>query len=34
MYFVGQVLSKKNIEDIIKFAKQNNLFICADEVNM
>lgn len=28
----GQVLSKKNIEDIIKFAKQNNLFICADEV--
>lgn len=28
----GQVLSRKNIEDIIKFAKQKNLFILADEV--
>lgn len=28
----GQVLSRKNIEDIIKFAKKENLFILADEV--
>ncbi|GAB1610374.1 alanine aminotransferase 1-like [Argonauta hians] len=28
----GQVLSRKNIEDIIKFAKRENLFIMADEV--
>ena len=28
----GQVLSRKNIEDIIKFAHKENLFIMADEV--
>ncbi|XP_029646883.1 alanine aminotransferase 1 [Octopus sinensis] len=28
----GQVLSRKNIEDVIKFAKRENLFILADEV--
>ncbi|XP_059160771.1 alanine aminotransferase 2-like [Physella acuta] len=28
----GQVLTRKNIEDIIKFAKEENLFIMADEV--
>lgn len=28
----GQVLSKQNIEDIIKFAHKYNLFIFADEV--
>uniref|UniRef100_A0A0B7AXA4 alanine transaminase n=1 Tax=Arion vulgaris TaxID=1028688 RepID=A0A0B7AXA4_9EUPU len=28
----GQVLTRKNIEDIIKFAKDENLFILADEV--
>jgi alanine transaminase len=28
----GQVLSRKNIEDVIKFAKQEKLFILADEV--
>lgn len=28
----GQVLSRKNIEDIIKFCKKENLFILADEV--
>ncbi|KAK2180270.1 hypothetical protein NP493_448g00003 [Ridgeia piscesae] len=28
----GQVLSKQNIEDVIKFAKKNHLFILADEV--
>lgn len=28
----GQVLKKENIEGIIKFAKENNLFILADEV--
>jgi len=28
----GQVLSRQNIEDIIKFAKKENLFILADEV--
>ena len=28
----GQVLTKSNIEDVIKFAKRNNLFILADEV--
>jgi alanine transaminase len=28
----GQVLSRKNIEDVIRFAKKNNLFVLADEV--
>lgn len=28
----GQVLTKENIENIIKFAYKNNLFIFADEV--
>ncbi|BFZ19806.1 hypothetical protein BsWGS_22845 [Bradybaena similaris] len=28
----GQVLTRKNIEDIIKFAKEEHLFIMADEV--
>lgn len=28
----GQVLSRENIEEIIKFAHKENLFICADEV--
>jgi alanine transaminase len=28
----GQVLSRQNIEDVIKFAKQEKLFILADEV--
>ena len=28
----GQVLTKENIEGIIKFAHENNLFILADEV--
>uniref|UniRef100_A0A2C9K2Y1 alanine transaminase n=1 Tax=Biomphalaria glabrata TaxID=6526 RepID=A0A2C9K2Y1_BIOGL len=28
----GQVLTRQNIEDIIKFAKEENLFIMADEV--
>jgi len=28
----GQVLSRQNIEDIIKFAKEENLFLFADEV--
>jgi len=28
----GQVLSRKNIEDVIRFAKKENLFIMADEV--
>ena len=30
----GQVLSKQNITDIIKFAKKENLFILADEVGI
>jgi len=29
---VGQVLSRQNIEDVIKFAKRENLLILADEV--
>ena len=29
----GQVLTRQNIEDIIKFAHKENLFIFADEVN-
>lgn len=33
MYVAGQVLSRKNIEDIIKFAHRENLFIFADEVS-
>lgn len=28
----GQVLSRQNIEEIIKFAQKKNLFIFADEV--
>jgi len=28
----GQVLSRKNVEEVIKFAKKNNLFLMADEV--
>ena len=28
----GNVLSKKNLEDVIKFAHQNKLFVFADEV--
>lgn len=28
----GQVLTRDNIQDIIKFAQQNNLFVFADEV--
>ncbi|KAK6186155.1 hypothetical protein SNE40_008250 [Patella caerulea] len=28
----GQVLTKENIQDVIKFAKEQNLFIMADEV--
>lgn len=28
----GQVLSRKNVEEVIKFAKRNNLFLMADEV--
>ena len=30
----GQVLTRQNIEDIIKFAKRENLFILADEVSV
>lgn len=30
--FLGQVLSRENIEEIIKFAYKENLFIFADEV--
>lgn len=30
--FTGQVLSRPNIEEIIKFAKEENLFLLADEV--
>lgn len=30
----GQVISEKNIRDIIKFAKKENLFILADEVRL
>jgi len=29
---LGQVLSRRNIEDVIKFAKHEKLFILADEV--
>ena len=29
---IGQVLSRENIENIIKFAKREKLFILADEV--
>lgn len=32
MYISGQVLSRPNIEEIIKFAKEENLFLMADEV--
>ena len=28
----GNVLSKKNLEDVIKFAHKNHLFLFADEV--
>jgi hypothetical protein len=30
----GQVLSRQNIEDIIKFAKEEDLFLFADEVSI
>ena len=30
--FVGQVLTRQNIEDVIEFAERENLFILADEV--
>jgi Na+/H+-dicarboxylate symporter len=30
---IGQVLSRQNIEDVIKFAKEERLFILADEVS-
>jgi aspartate/methionine/tyrosine aminotransferase len=30
----GQVLSRQNIEDVIKFAKRERLFILADEVKL
>lgn len=30
----GQVLTRENIEGIIRFAKEENLFILADEVNL
>ncbi len=29
----GSVLTKQNIEDVIKFAKREKLFIIADEVS-
>ena len=29
---IGQVLTKENIQDIIKFAKEENLLLMADEV--
>jgi len=31
-FVLGQVLSRRNIEDVIKFAKRQKLFILADEV--
>ena len=33
LYVLGQVLTRKNIEDVIKFAKREKLFILADEVS-
>jgi hypothetical protein len=33
LFVTGQVLSRQNIEDIIKFAKKEQLFILADEVS-
>jgi len=30
--FTGQVLSRENIKQVIKFAKEENLFVLADEV--
>ena len=33
MFFSGQVLTRQNIEDIIKFAARHNLFVLADEVS-
>ncbi|XP_041375137.1 alanine aminotransferase 2-like [Gigantopelta aegis] len=32
LFILGQVLTRKNIEDVIKFAKEENLFVLADEV--
>ena len=32
LFILGQVLTRKNIEDIINFAKEENLFLLADEV--
>lgn len=31
--FLGQVLSRKNIEDVIKFAYKEKLYLFADEVS-
>ena len=31
--FVGQVLTKENIQNIIRFAKEQNLLLMADEVS-
>jgi len=33
LLLIGQVLSRQNIEDVIKFAKKEKLFILADEVS-
>ena len=30
----GQVLSRKNIENVLKFAKKHKLFVMADEVGL
>ena len=30
----GQLLSKQNVQDVIKFAKKEGLFILADEVSL
>lgn len=32
VHYLGQVLSRPNIEEIINFAKEENLFLMADEV--
>jgi len=32
MLIAGQVLSRENIEAVIKFAHEENLFLMADEV--
>ena len=33
MLIAGQVLSRENIEAVIKFAHEENLFLMADEVH-